>query len=68
MWQPLDVQALLYRRDQLREATFAANVGSYEVPLGAVLRPPPYPFPVGAQDGYEIPQEYVNCLIPYSTR
>ena len=36
-WEPLDVSALLKRRE---EATTSANAGAYPVPLGTPMRNP----------------------------
>lgn len=37
-WETLDVQALLAAREAAHESTTSANVGSYTVPLGGMLR------------------------------
>lgn len=54
-WETPNVQKML---DDLREATTSANVGPFEVPLGAPLRRP-----VGAPaDSFDIPPEYRELL------
>jgi hypothetical protein len=50
-WETLDIAALLAAREAQQEATASANVGSYPVPLGGVLRRD-YPYGVGGPSPY----------------
>lgn len=50
-WETLDTLALLSQRT---EATTSAGAGAFAVPIGAPLRS----VMPGAQDAYEIPDEY----------
>lgn len=53
-WETPDVEKML---KDLGEATTSANVGAFEVPLGAPLRRP-----VSAPDEVEIPPEFRELL------
>lgn len=57
-WETLDVASLLGQH--LPEETTSANVGSYPVPLGQVLRRPPVSNV--SDDGLDIPDEYREML------
>jgi hypothetical protein len=59
-WETLDVEALL-NKEELPEQTTSANVGSYPVPLGPVLRRPDV---AGEEEDYlkDVPDAYKEML------
>jgi hypothetical protein len=57
-WDTLDVEAMINRRD---EGTVSGNAGAFPVPLGAKgggMQRRVFPSKHGAQDNYEVPEEY----------
>lgn len=57
-WSTLDTEALIRQRN---EQTVSANVGAFTVPLGGTggrMQRRVFPSSYGAQDEYEVPEEY----------
>ena len=52
-WDTLNVEELIHQRN---EQTVSGNVGAFTVPLGR--RPFRRKFPIGAEDDYDVPEEY----------
>jgi hypothetical protein len=57
-WDTLDTAALAERRAQQAEATVSGNAGAFTVPLVGGSGVQRRAFPIGAQDDYDVPEEY----------